>query len=116
MKKIVAFLSFLILICMCYLYVNSLAKDGYNIDVDKIYMNNKSDVDKATNELMNNGKYKQLDDDNKIDIVGKLLKKYELANKIENLYYDDNNKMYTFKYSDGVLGGIMIKEFAPYLN
>lgn len=121
MKKTI-FILFLIvtiatIICVYFIY-NKENKSDSNFYTE-IY-SNYNDVDDGVDALMNSKKYKMMNEDEQIKIMEQFLKLYESAGIIRNLYYESNDKLYSFTYSsgelDGALGGVRLKDFDPMLN
>lgn len=63
-------------------------------------------------ELMDNEKYQNGSDDERYSIINDMLLSLEKDGYIKNVYYAEDSKLFTFKYADGVLGGIYLDSFA----
>ena len=91
-----------------------------NVEILKIYNENKNDVDNGINKLINSKNYKQMNEEERAENVGELLKLYKKNKKIKSLYYSKEELMYSFEYTnkdlDGSLGGVKIKEFDSRFN
>ena len=109
MKKATIYILLLvILLCVIIfgIYSNSNKKENDHQD----------DVDTGTQELMKSQEYKEMSEVEQIEIIGNLLGLYETSGAIKNLYYDSNDKLYSFMYENGALGGVSLKPFDPMLN
>ncbi len=84
--------------------------------VQQIYQDNKTDVDKGVEELMKSNHIKAMEDTKKVESMRELLNLYQKNKKIKNLYYDTSSMTFTFQYENGILGGVMLKDFDPMLN
>ena len=122
MKKATIYILLLvILLCVIIfgIYSNSNKKenDSYNDKLClEVYENHQDDVDTGTQELMKSQEYKEMSEVEQIEIIGNLLGLYETSGAIKNLYYDSNDKLYSFMYENGALGGVSLKPFDPMLN
>lgn len=118
MKKNIIILVISISIISCFIYLNYFYS---SIDIsDNIcrdaYKRNKDNVDRGVKECLELDQFKSLDENEQIDCMFNLLKKYEDTSKIKNLKYDENAKLFSFKNKNGYLGGVRLKDFDPYLN
>ena len=108
---ILGFVLFFIVFTFAYfIYNNS------NSQVNSMYSKYSNDVDSGISEFMETTYFKSLSDSNKVRTMKKLLVKYTLSGQIKNVYYNEDNMMYSFQYKDGILGGVMLKDFDPYMN
>lgn len=98
-----------------YIYLNHNQEENYDYVIN-IYQIYKNDVDSGITHLMNSEEFKAIDEDKQIDSMKCLLDQYQSSNEIKNVYYDPKTKMYTFQYKDGILGGVMLKDFDPNMN
>lgn len=121
MKKTILSLFLIVVIAIIisgYFIYNKENKSDSNFYTE-IY-SNYNDVDDGVKVLINSKEYKMMSEDEKVTMMKQFLKLYESAGIISNLYYDSNNKLYSFTYSngelDGALGGVSLKEFDPMLN
>lgn len=73
-------------------------------------------VDDKIDKLLNSDKYDALSLDERAIEVKKVLKELKKEKYIKNYYYEEGSYLFSFEYSCGVLGGVMIKEFDPMLN
>lgn len=71
-------------------------------------------VDNTINELIESEEFKTGDIEIRKKLSEDLMNELEKLKYINNVYYEDN--MYTFQYSNGSLGGIMLKDWNPMLN
>lgn len=79
-------------------------------------MTENESVDSAIDKLINSVEYKQMPNNQKKEECEKLLNSLKDQGKIKYFSYSESSMLYSFEYSDGVLGGIMIKEWDPYMN
>lgn len=79
-------------------------------------MTKNESIDYAIDKLTNSEEYKQMSDNQKKEECEKLLNRLKDQGKIKYFSYSESSMLYSFEYSDGVLGGIMIKEWDPYMN
>ena len=71
-------------------------------------------VDKAMQKLVKTEKYKNGNLTTRKKLAKKMFKKLKSKGLIQGLLYED--KMFSFQYKNGVLGGMMLEEFDKYLN
>lgn len=75
-------------------------------------------VDAALESIMNGESFDTLEESEQIKKVQEEL--YDLADKgliiKASINYDENNKLFSFKYTDGGLGGVSFKEFGDDFN
>lgn len=67
-------------------------------------------------ELLNSEEYAALNTDGKIQKVGELLEKHRESGLVNECTYTACSNVYDFEYACGVLGGVMIDEFAEDKN
>lgn len=77
---------------------------------------NSESVDSAISKLTSSAEYTQMSNYEKKEAVEKLLKRLKNQGKIRCFSYLESSMLYSFEYSNGVLGGIMIKGWDPYMN
>lgn len=68
-------------------------------------------VDTKIAEITASEEYKESSYDDRKTTIEQILTDLKREKYIKNVYYDKDNQMFTFQYSSGVLGGVMIKEF-----
>ena len=73
-------------------------------------------VDSQIAELIKSEEFDKGTIEEREKIVRPLLDKLEDMGYIKNLYYNSDEKTFTFQYYSGALGAIMIKEFNPMMN
>lgn len=73
-------------------------------------------VDTKIAEITASEEYKESSYDERKTDIEQLLTQLKREKYIRNVYYDKDNQMFTFQYSSGVLGGVMIKEFDSLTN
>lgn len=73
-------------------------------------------VDTKIAEITASEEYKESSYDDRKTTIEQLLTQLKREKYIRNVYYDKDNQMFTFQYSSGVLGGVMIKEFDSLTN
>lgn len=73
-------------------------------------------VDTKIAEITASEEYKESYYDERKTDIEQLLTQLKREKYIRNVYYDKDNQMFTFQYSSGVLGGVMIKEFDSLTN
>lgn len=73
-------------------------------------------VDTEIAEITASEEYKESSYDERKTDIEQLLTQLKREKYIRNVYYDKDNQMFTFQYSSGVLGGVMIKEFDSLTN
>ena len=73
-------------------------------------------VDELINKLVNSDEYNKMSENEKKIECEKLLEKLKENDAIKDYYYSDSEKLYSFEYTDGSLGGITIKEFDTEFN
>lgn len=73
-------------------------------------------VDTEISKITDNEEYKESSYDERKTDIEQLLTQLKREKYIRNVYYDKDNQMFTFQYSSGVLGGVMIKEFDSLTN
>lgn len=118
-KKTSIIVSLIVFIISCFIYVsylNSNKKDASDYYITDIYERHKNDVDSGIAEFMSSKEFKAMDEERQVDGMKKLLDIYVSCGEIKNLYYDESTKMYTFQYKDGILGGVMLKDFDSNMN
>lgn len=125
--KIIAIVSIIIIfIILAILIIKLVNKENSNtdtnndIDIISYYNKYENDVDKGIDEFMQSETYKQMSDEEKVNSLEVLLKKYEEKGIIKSVEYDSTEKFYTFEYNYGTLkgasGGILLKDFDSRLN
>lgn len=119
MKKI-AFILILIvaisaIISVCFIYNYNKENKSDSDFYTKIY-SNYNDVDDGVSALIDSKEYKDMNEDERVVVMEKFLKLYESSGAIRNLYYESDNKLYSFTYPDGTLGGVSLKEFNSVFN
>lgn len=73
-------------------------------------------VDTKIAEITASEEYKESSYDDRKTTIEQILTDLKREKYIKNVYYDKDNQMFTFQYSSGVLGGVMIKEFDSLTN
>lgn len=73
-------------------------------------------VDTEISKITDSEEYKESSYDERKTDIEQLLTQLKREKYIRNAYYDKDNQMFTFQYSSGVLGGVMIKEFDSLTN
>ena len=73
-------------------------------------------VDTEISKITASEEYKESSYDERKTDIEQLLTQLKREKYIRNVYYDKDNQMFTFQYSSGVLGGVMIKEFDSLTN
>ncbi len=73
-------------------------------------------VDTKISKITDSEEYKESSYDDRKTAIEQLLTELKEEKYIKNVYYDKDNQMFTFQYSSGVLGGVMIKEFDSLMN
>lgn len=73
-------------------------------------------VDTEISKITDSEEYKESSYDERKTDIEQLLTQLKREKYIRNVYYDKDNQMFTFQYSSGVLGGVMIKEFDSLTN
>lgn len=73
-------------------------------------------VDTKIAEITASKEYKESSYDDRKTTIEQILTDLKREKYIKNVYYDKDNQMFTFQYSSGVLGGVMIKEFDSLTN
>lgn len=73
-------------------------------------------VDTKIAEITDSEEYRYSSYDERKTAIEQLLTDLKREKYIKNVYYDKDNQMFTFQYSSGVLGGVMIKEFDSLTN
>lgn len=73
-------------------------------------------VDTKISKITDSEEYKESSYDERKTDIEQLLTQLKREKYIRNVYYDKDNQMFTFQYSSGVLGGVMIKEFDSLTN
>lgn len=99
---------------------NEVAYTESNSKIDEIYNKYKNDVDSGTEYFMESEYYNEMSEDNQIEEMNNLLKKYEKNKIIKNLNYDKESKLFSFIYNygeiKGALGGVSLKVWHPMMN
>ena len=72
-------------------------------------------VDETINELINSAEWKTMSINERKEKAEILLNKLEEEGYIQNVIFGEAY-VYSFQYNNGVLGGLMIKDFEPYMN
>lgn len=73
-------------------------------------------VDTKIAEITASEEYKESSYDDRKTTIEQILTDLKREKYKKNVYYDKDNQMFTFQYSSGVLGGVMIKEFDSLTN
>ena len=73
-------------------------------------------VDTEISKITDSEEYKESSYDERKTDIEQLLTQLKREKYIRNVYYDKDNQKFTFQYSSGVLGGVMIKEFDSLTN
>ena len=73
-------------------------------------------VDTKIAEITASEEYKESSYDDRKTTIEQILTDLKEEKYIKNGYYDKDSQMFTFQYSSGVLGGVMIKEFDSLTN
>lgn len=73
-------------------------------------------VDTEISKITDSEEYKESSYDDRKAAIEQILTKLKEEKYIKNDYYDKDSQMFTFQYSSGVLGGVMIKEFDSLMN
>ena len=73
-------------------------------------------VDTEISKITDSEEYKKSSYDERKTAIEQLLTELKEEKYIKNVYYDKDSQMFTFQYSSGVLGGVMIKEFDSLMN
>ena len=117
MKKRNIIIGIVILIVIITL-IFIISKKNNNIDDSSIvyecYSQYKEDVEGGVNSFIESETFDNLNEANQIKEMENLLKLYEKNAIIKNLYYDNENKMFSFNYNsgelEGALGGVSLKK------
>lgn len=99
-------------------------KKNNNIDdssiVYKFYSQYKEDVDSGVKSFRESETFNKMNEANQINEIENLLKIYENNGIIKNLYYNNENKLFSFIYNSGeikgTLGGVSLKKWNSMLN
>ncbi|MDD6490108.1 MAG: hypothetical protein PUG48_09920 [Clostridia bacterium] len=77
-----------------------------------------SKVDDRIQKLMSGEDFKAASEQNKLEAVETLLNELAKEDLIiaESIYYDVDNKQFSFQYKSGALGGVMMKDFDERMN
>lgn len=89
-------------------------EDNKSLEEDELEIDNI--VDSQIAELIKSEEFDKGTIEEREKIVKPLLYKLEGMGYIKNLYYNSDEKTFTFQYYSGALGGLMIKEFNPMMN
>lgn len=73
-------------------------------------------VDTKIREAIDSREYKDASYSERQTHICKLLTELELDGYIDSIYYDEENKMFTFIYSSGIPGGVYLEDFTSYTN
>lgn len=73
-------------------------------------------VDELIRNLVNSEEYSKMSENEKKSECEKLLNKLKENGVIKDYSYFDSEKLYSFEYNDGSLGGISLKEFDSEYN
>ena len=88
--------------------------------VNEIYGKYREDVDGGIEVFRESEVFNKINEDNQIKEMNNLLKMYESSGIINNLYYDNENKMFSFVYNygeiKGALGGVSLNKWDPMMN
>lgn len=117
---IIGIVILMVIIALIYIF----SKKNNNINDSSIgyeyYSQYKDDVDSGVEAFRESETFNKMDETNQIKEMENLLKIYENSRVIRNLYYDKENKMFSFIYNDeeikGALGGVSIKKWDPMMN
>lgn len=121
-KSIVTILVILIIIITVIFVIGK--KTANNVDendaVYEFYNQYKDDVDSGTEALRESETFNKMNEANQIKEMEKLLKIYENSRIIKKLYYDNENKLFSFIYNSGeikgTLGGVSLKKWDTMMN
>ena len=118
MKKNILIIIVSSLIIACFIYFNYFyTNKGIFLKYCNIaYQNNKNDVNQGIKECTNSKEFKELNEKEQINCMRDLLNEYLNTNKIKDLSYDEDGMLFSFKYENGYLGGVKLKDFDPYMN
>ncbi len=72
----------------------------------------KQEVDDVIDNLLEKDNFSDMSDDSQREEIEKLLNNLAEENLIYDVEYDETEKMYSFEYSDGGLGGILMESFS----
>lgn len=73
-------------------------------------------VDNEIKHLSSNDEYKEMSFENQVIEMEKVLKKLKEKQYIKYYVYSSDNYPFSFEYTCGVLGGVMMKDFDSILN
>jgi len=122
MKKKILILGIVIFILVIVLiFIVRKTNNEFNSDIAKeFYSQYKEDVDSGVELFRKSEAFDKLSEANQIKEMSDLLKLYENNKVIKNLYYDNENKLFSFIYNygdiKGALGGVSLKTWDPMLN
>lgn len=108
MKKILVSLG---LIVMCILQGVNRKADEYVTMENNNTIEMNDFVDNKLNEAVSSEEYKNMTLEERVEFAHELLLQLEQGGYIKRLIYDSDNYMYSFEYSDGILGGWKIEDF-----
>lgn len=122
MKKKILIIGIIILAIVIgiVLIIRKNNKIGTTSMVNEIYSQYKEEVDYGVESFMKSEAFHKMNETSQIIEIDNLLKMYENNGIIKNLYYDEENKFFSFTYNTGemkeALGGVSLKTWDPMLN
>jgi len=108
-----------LLICLFVLNAFFLCSCGKKDTVDVLLNNQNPDemsddeaensVDEAINKILDHNNFANLSETEQVDVVGEVLELMAEENLVGNVQYDDIERMYSFEYRNGTLGGVLLR-------
>lgn len=123
-KKNIIICSIIFIIILIIVLIFIISTKNSNIDTSSIvyefYSQYKEDVDSGVEFFRKSETFNKMNETNQIKEMKNLLKLYENNGIIKNLYYNNENKLFSFIYNfgeiKGALGGVSLKKWNPMMN
>lgn len=116
---IIGIVTFIVIISLIFIISRNNNIDDSSI-VNEFYSQYKEDVDGGVEFFIESETFNKMNEETQIKEMENLLKVYESNGIIENLHYDNENKLFSFTYNSGeikgALGGVSLKEWDPMMN
>lgn len=81
-----------------------------NQNPDEVYDDEaENSVDEAINMILDHNNFANMSGTEQVDVVGEVLELMAEENLVSNVQYDDIERMYSFEYRNGTLGGVLLR-------
>lgn len=117
MKYVVTIVSVFIEVLIVIYGWNLVVKDKSNTEFSKIDKEDESIyVDEQINQMIKSNEFKNATIDIKKEIARELLDQLKREGFISHYKFQKSSRMFSFTYSDGTQGGVLLEDQHPYFN